>query len=164
MKRYLFAVAVAVLAVGVVGAEDKPATPAPTTSAPVMMGTTGTMYVEYVPVQSTRRGLFARLRNRSNRVTYTTMPMVTMPTSPAPMPTPAPQPMPMPGTKSDNTVSMPKTTTVVPATGNLPPGIYTTTDGTVVQIGGTTSGGVMTATYTESTPVRRGFFGRLRNR
>lgn len=166
MKSYLLAVAVAALSASVVMAEDKPATSTPpTTSAPVVVGSTGTTYVEYVPVQSTRRGLFARLRNRTNRMTYTTVPMmVTAPSSPAPMPTPAPQPMPMPGTKTDNTVSTPKTTTVVPATGNLPPGIYTTTDGTVIQIGGTTTGSVMTAGYMETTPARRGFFSRLRNR
>jgi hypothetical protein len=49
---------------------------------------------------------------------------------------------------------------VIPATGSLPPGQYTTTDGTIVQIGGVQP--VMAQPMTTTT--RGGLFSRLRNR
>jgi hypothetical protein len=82
-------------------------------------------------------------------------------------------PMQMPGSKPAGTAM---SGTVVPATGNLPAGIYTTTDGTVVQIGGvmpdasmtsmTTSMAVPMTTTTTMTAqtARRGLLARLRNR
>jgi hypothetical protein len=74
-----------------------------------------------------------------------------------PMPSIAPQPMPMPGTRNGAAMT---TGPVVQASGNLPPGTYTATDGTIIQVGGTQG---MTQTTTMSpTMTRRGLFGRLR--
>ena len=106
--------------------------------------TAGPVY-GYAPAQPARRGLFGRLRSR-NTAYYssgTTVPMMTVPTNQMPMTPGTPMPMPMPGVKPAGGVMMTGSVVQaggmmpVPATGNLPPGIYTTTDGTVVQIGGT---------------------------
>jgi hypothetical protein len=63
----------------------------------------------------------------------------------------------MPGVKPAG-ATMPMTA-VVPAGGNLPPGTYTATDGTIIQVGGT-----QTAMQSQSQSTRRGLFSRLRNR
>lgn len=150
MKRFFFAVSVVALAACVASAEDKPATGGTTGTTPAVTATTGTTY--YQTSQPTRRGLFARLRNRNN-MTYSTTPSMATPAQP--MPTPAPQPM--PGTKpaGDTTTN---TGMVVQASGNLPPGRYTTTDGTIIQISGTGT------TTTPMTSTRTGLFSRLRMR
>ena len=169
MKRFLFAVALAALFASVGSAQEK-AVPLPSTAAPVVI-TSGAPVVESTPAQSTRRGLFGRLRNRNNStMSYTPAPVMTAPTTTAPMIV-TPQPMPMPGTKTTTgAVVMPQPGGVVQASGNLPAGTYTTTDGTVVQIGGPmmADGGVMTAGSVEPAQStqsgRRGLFGRLRSR
>jgi hypothetical protein len=171
MKRFLFAVTLVALSASVGSAEDVPTAPAPTPvvmgSAPMMMG--ATPVYETGPVQPARRGLFGRLRNRNGTMSYSSSPMMMTAPTMAPVMTPgmAPTPMPpaapmtMPGTKPAGTTMAPGT--VVPATGNVPPGIYTTTDGMVVQVGGTQMMSTpMTAMATEQ-PARRGLFGRLRN-
>jgi hypothetical protein len=156
MKRFLFAVAVLALAASVGSAEDQPATPAPN---PTPVVTAGTPAYSYAPAQTQRRGLFGRLRNRNNSTTYyNTTPMMTAPAA-TPMPGVAPTPMPMPGVKPAGGAA---TGMVVPATGNLPPGQYTTTDGTIVQIGGTQP--MMNDTTMPRTTSRTGLFSRLRNR
>jgi hypothetical protein len=181
MKRFLFAAALVALVASVGTAEDKPATGTTTPAAPVVTTTTGTPVVEYAPAQTQRRGLFGRLRNRNNStMTYSTSPTLTTPTTSAtPMPGIAPQPMPMPGTRT-GARTMTRPGTIIQATGTLPPGIYTTTDGTVIQIGGPTmtppggaiqtggtqimtDSGIIQAGYTEPAQTqRRGLFGRLR--
>lgn len=162
MKRFLFAVAAVALSAAVGFAEDKPAAAAPATPAtPVIVGTYGTPVAEYAPAAPTtaRRGLFSRFRNRNATSTTTTYsppaPLTTTitpgtvitPTAPTPMPPVAPAPMPMPGAKPAGATLMP------------------TPNGTIVMTGGTVTGEVMPATYTEpAAPARRGLFGRLRNR
>ncbi len=173
MKQFLFAVSLVALSASGVSAEDVPAAPAPTPVAPSTMSGPTLMaapVTEYAPAQPARRGLFGRLRNR-NTMMYsgTAMPvMMTGPTAPTPMPPVAPTPM--PGAKSGGTtMMMPGTvvpaggSTIVPATGNVPPGIYTTTDGMVVQVGGTQMSTSMSSPMTTST-TRGGLFSRLRNR
>ena len=171
MKRFLFAVALAALFASVGTAEEK-AVPVPTTAAPVVI-TSGTPVVETTPAQSTRRGLFGRLRNRNSSTTsYTPAPVMTAPMTVTPQPPiSTPQPMPMPGTKTTTgAVVMPQPGGVVQASGNLPAGTYTTTDGTVVQVAGPimTDSGIMTAGSVEPAQStqsgRRGLFGRLRSR
>lgn len=147
MKRFLFAVAVVALFGAVSYAEDKPAV----ASAPAAGTVVSPTYTYEQPTQ--RRGLLARLRSRSTTSSYSTTPLMTAPAPAAtPMPQTAPAPMPMP-----NSASAPKSGTVVQASGNLPPGTYTATDGTTVQVGGTTSA-------MRSTSARMGLFSRLRNR
>jgi hypothetical protein len=183
MKRFVFAVVVAALSAAVGSAQDAvTVTVAP--PAPVVMA--GPVMTETVTTQPARRGLFGRLRGR-NTVTMTSgtmTPMASVPTmatpvmtpsmtpmttTPAPMMTPGSMPampMQMPGSKPAGTaMSGP----VVPATGNLPAGIYTTTDGTVVQIGGVMPDASMTTSMTTTTTMtaqtaRRGLLARLRNR
>jgi hypothetical protein len=162
MKRFLFAVALAALFASAGTAEEK-AAPVTTTAAPVVI-TSGTPIVETTPAQSTRRGLFGRLRNRNNSTaTYSTTPVMTAPvnaTTQPPISTPAP--MPMPGTKTTTgAVVMPQPGEVVQASGSLPAGTYTTTDGTIIQIGGTQMEAQPT---TDTQSGRRGLFGRLRSR
>lgn len=165
MKRFFFAVAVVALVASVGSAEDKPAVIAPAPVTPAITTATPTPVVEYAPAQPQRRGLLARLRNRNNSTYYSTTPQMVVPATPAaPMPMPGIAPQPMPTVRP--------TGAVIPATGNLPPGRYTTTDGTIIQIGGpATAGPVMTTgpvttagyTYTEpTTTTRRGLFSRLR--
>jgi hypothetical protein len=169
VKRFFFAVAVVALSACAGLAEDPPTAPAPTPATPIVQGS-GPSY-GYVPVQSSqpaRRGLFSRLRNRNNTTYYnsgTTVPM--MMTTPSATPMPPPAPMPMPGVRPAGGAVMPGQ--ILQATGNLPPGIYTTTDGTVVQIGGTQMATPMTTpmtmpvtSSTTTQPTRRGLFGRLR--
>lgn len=152
MKRFMFAVAVVALSACVSLADDKPATGGDTKPAtPAATATTGAT-VEYAPAQAQRRGLLARLRGR-NTTTYSA-PIMTTPAA-TPMPTPGgTTPTPMPGTKPASGTTT--TGGVVQASGNLPAGRYTTTDGTIIQVGGTqpmtTSG------------ERRGLFSRLRSR
>jgi hypothetical protein len=164
MKRFLFAVAVAALFAcdasaqqPVIGTPIAPGTPVITTAGPV---------IGYAPTQTTqRRGLFGRLRNRNtSTMSYSSPAMV----APAAIPgTIAPQPIPMPGTITP--MPMPgirPAGAVIPATGNLPPGQYTTTDGTIIQIGGIQpmmTQPMMTQPMTTTTS-RTGLFGRLRNR
>jgi hypothetical protein len=155
MKQFFFAVALVALTASVGFSDDAPA-PTPVTSGatPVVMGSTSPTYT--MPAQPMRRGLFARLRSRNNRMMSSSTPMMTTtPMSATPMPG-APTPMPMPSVKTagtPTTMAMPMSGTVVQATGNLPAGMYTTTDGTVVQVGGT-----MTR------PARLGLLARLRSR
>ena len=158
MKRFLFAVAVVALSACAGSAEDKPAVVTTAPATPAVVGTAAPV-VEYAPAQTTRRGLFSRLRNR-NTATYSA-PVMTAPvpatTTPVP---PVAAPMPMPGSK---TSARPMNGQVVQATGNLPPGTYTTTDGTVVQIGGTQTMAASTS-MSSSQSTRRGLFSRLRGR
>ena len=167
MKRFLFAAALVALVASVGTAQEAPAPmPAP---APVVITTTGTPVVESAPAQTQRRGLFGRLRNRnSGTTTYSpATPVITTPavapSAPAVIP---PQPMPMPNTKTGVTptggiVGITPTGGIVQATGNLPAGTYTTTDGTIIQIGGT-----QMATQPQSSQSsqsgRRGLFNRNR--
>ena len=159
MTRFLFAVPVLALSAAV-GCAD---TPAATPVAPPVITTVGPVFA---PTFSSapaapRRGLFGRLRNR-NTMTYSSAPLMAPAAAPiitAPQ-TPPPAPAPMPGLKPAGGM-MPMTGQVVQATGNLPPGIYTTTDGTVVQIGGMQPAMPMQP-QTQST--RTGLFSRLRNR
>jgi hypothetical protein len=158
MKRFLFAVAVVALSAAAALADGQPPTGMPTPAAPII---TAAPVVTTGPVQPARRGLFARLRNR-NTMTYSSAPVMTAPTmggSAAPMPSiaPQPQPMPMPGTRNGAAMM---TGPVVQASGNLPPGTYTTADGSTIQVGGTQ--GMMQTTSMAPTRVRRGLFGRLR--
>jgi hypothetical protein len=160
MKRFLFAVAAVVLSACAATAEDTPVTGTTTVpGSPVIMGATPAM--QYAPVQTQRRGLFARLRNRNTSTMSYSTPLTTAPATVAPMPmpgtTPAPMPTPMPGVKPAGGVMT--TGMVVPATGDLPPGQYTTTDGMIVQIGGK-----QMASQTQPQTTRRGLFSRLRNR
>jgi hypothetical protein len=182
MRQFLFAASLVAVSAGGVSAEDAPApTPVapPAMSGPTIMAAPVT---EYAPMaQPARRGLFARLRNR-NAMTYSgaAMPMTmtgptgtpTMMTGPTGTPTPMPPvaPTPMPGAKSGGTTMMMPGMVIpaggsmaVPATGNVPAGIYTTTDGTVVRVGGTEMSPAMSSPMTGST-TRGGLFGRLRNR
>ena len=157
MKRFLFAVAVVALSACAGLAEDKPVvvgtTPAP--AAPVI--TTAAPVVEYAPAQTQRRGLFGRLRNRNTTtMTYSTPTAVVPATPAAPMPMPGLAPQPMPSIKPAGGV-------IIPATGSLPPGTYTATDGTIIQIGGTQPMMAQPVMSTNTTE-RRGLFGRLRNR
>jgi hypothetical protein len=170
MKRFLFAAALVALVASVGTAEEKPTAPA--TAAPVVITTAGTPVVEYAPAQSTRRGLLGRLRNRNSGSTMATRPaadgtlplmtapVMTAPASATPMPPiSAPQPMPMPGTKT----TIAPAGTIIQASGELPAGTYTTTDGTIIQIGGTQPQPAAQP-MTETQSGRRGLFGRLRNR
>jgi hypothetical protein len=184
MKRFLFAAALVAL-VASVGTAEQPATITTAPAAPVVVTTAGTPVAEYAPAQTQRRGLFGRLRNRNTgTMNYSTpAPVITTPTTgAAPMPgIIAPQPMPMPGSRTSTSRYMPMTmpgTTIAQATGNLPPGIYTTTDGTVIQVGGSqmmptsgimtaggtqmmTNGTIMPAGYTVPAQTQpRGLFGR----
>jgi len=170
MKRFLYAVSAAALFAAVGVADDKPVAPAPSTPA----GTTDTNVITsaapvtgYAPAAqstTTRRGLFGRLRNRNTSTMSYSSPTMTSPTMSAPptgatpMPPVAP-PQAMPGTKSGAMMTPPMTGAVVQASGNLPAGTYTTTDGTIVQIGGT-----QMATPTTTTAAPRGLFSRLRSR
>lgn len=149
MNRFLFAVAVVVLFAGVSYSEDQPAV-TPMAPPPVPVVTPSTPTYTSTTSTTTRRGLFSRLRNR-NTMTYSSAPLLmSSPMPAAPMPsTVAPQPMP----SSKPTGSAPMTGTVVQASGSLPPGTYTTTDGMVVQVGGT-----------EMQTSRRGLMSRLRMR
>jgi hypothetical protein len=171
MKRFLFAVAVVALSACTGFAEDKPATsaqPATPTTPTVIAATPA---IEYAPAQPQRRGLFGRLRNRNNTATYSAPIMAAPVTVPAatPMPKPGTTPEPMPGTKpaggTTTNGTKPGTTptpAVVQAGGSLPPGTYTATDGTIIQIGGTQP---MAQPMTQPTQSeRRGLFSRLRNR
>jgi hypothetical protein len=162
MTRFLFAVPVLALSAAV-GLADAPAsggsvTPAP--AAPVVGPVVAPTYSS-APA-TTRRGLLGRLRNR-NTVRYSSAPLMAAP-APAPIitppQTPAPAPAPMPGVKPAGAM-MPMSGQVVQATGNLPPGVYTTTDGTVVQVGGTQAA---MQTQPQSQSTRRGLLSRLRNR
>jgi hypothetical protein len=170
MKRFFFAAAAVALVASVGSAAEQPVTPVtPVQPAPIITTATPTPAVEYAPAQPQRRGLLARLRNRNNSTyNYNTAPQMVVPATPAaPVPMPGLAPQPMPTVK-------PTSGMVIPATGNLPPGQYTTTDGTIIQIGGpvtgmpmigTAGGPVMTAGYTEpttTTSARRGLFSRLR--
>ncbi len=162
MKRFLFAAALVALGASVGAADEKSAPPA-TSSAPVVISTAGSPIVESSPAQSTRRGLLGRLRNRGNNTSTMTYspatPVMSAPTGATPMPpVSAPQPMPMPGTK---TTTAPAPGTIVQASGSLPAGTYTTTDGTIIQIGGTQP---TAQPMTDSQSSRRGLFSRLRNR
>jgi hypothetical protein len=158
MKRFLFAVAAVALSACAAIADDTPATG--TTTVPVV--TSATPVAGYAPAQTQqRRGLFGRLRSRNTTtMNYSSPTMVapaTTPASPMLMPgTTTPQPMPTVKPASGTMMSG----MVVQATGDLPPGQYTTTDGTIVQIGGTQP--MMTPMTTPTT--RNGLFGRLRNR
>lgn len=159
MKQFLFAAALVAASASVGFADDKPATGAAATPAtPVVVAGTP-LVVESAPAAPARRGLFGRLRNRntsttaySTPLTTTTVPM----TGAAPMPAVAP-PQAMPAVKPSGAMVVPGTLGgVVQATGTLPAGTYTTTDGTIVQIG---------AMQPMTTPTeRRGLFSRLRNR
>lgn len=157
MKRFFFAVAVVALVGSVSSAEEKAIAPAPMPATPVVVAGPTTTY-QYAPAQPQRRGLFARLRARNNTTTYSysTQPQMTTP-APMPMPGTTPTPMPMPGVRPVGG-AQPMPGTVVPATGDLPPGRYTATDGTIIQIGGTQ------AMTTTTSNTRTGLFGRLRNR
>jgi hypothetical protein len=162
MKRFLFAVAVVALSACAGLAEDKPATSGTTTAPATPVITSATPVVEYAPAQTQRRGLFGRLRNRNTTTMSYSVPLTTPTMAPAtPMPMPGTTtPQPMPGIKPAGGVSgMPGM--VVQATGNLPPGQYTTTDGMIIQIGGTQP---MTMPMTPTTTSRGGLFSRLRNR
>lgn len=169
MKQFLFAAALVVLVASVGTAEEK-ATPTPTTAAPVVITSGSPVIVESGTTQSTRRGLFGRLRNRNNSpATYTSVPAMTAPANATTQPPiSTPQPMPMPGTKTTTgAAAMPQPGGIVQASGNLPAGTYTTTDGTIIQIGGPimTDSGIMTTGATEPAQSgRRGLFSRLRNR
>lgn len=156
MKRFLFAAALVALVASVGTADEKPTAPAP---APVVVTTAGTPVAEYTPAQTQRRGLFGRLRNRNTTTTTSAAPVMTAP-APAgatPMP-PITAPQPMPGTKTGATAAMGQ---IVQASGNLPAGTYTTTDGTIIQIGGTQ---MATDSSMSSQSSRRGLFSRLRSR
>lgn len=141
MKRFLFAAALAALLATGTSADDKPAaaaTPAPAaTAAPA---------IEMAPATTsgTRRGLFARLRERRAGTTMSA-PVMATPTVTAP---PATAPMPMPGT-----------TVPTPMPGK-------TSGTTVTPAGGTASmtGEIVTAGYSEPAQTRRGLFARMRNR
>jgi hypothetical protein len=163
VKRFLFTAALIALVTSVGTAQETPTTPVTTPAAPIVITTAGAPIVESAPAQTQRRGLFGRLRNRnSGTTTYSpTTPVMTVPittpTTVTPMPsTITPQPMPMPGTR---TGTIP-TGTIIQATGNLPAGTYTTTDGTIIQIGGTSMATQPMTTETQS--GRRGLFNRNR--
>jgi hypothetical protein len=170
VKQFFFAVAVVALSAAVSLAEDRPVAPSPTpVGPPIITAGPTTTYVE--SAQPQRRGLFGRLRNRNSTPTYYSTPAMTAP-APIPSATPMPPvtpPQPMPGVRPAGGAIIPATST------SLPPGIYTTTDGTIIQVGGTMPGtmpmmnmstGMMTSDMTSSTSSsgRRGLFGRLRNR
>ncbi|MBM3978758.1 MAG: hypothetical protein FJ304_00465 [Planctomycetes bacterium] len=169
MKRFLMAVAVAVLSASVVSADEKPTTgtkPA-TPATPAATPATGTPIVDYSTTDAPRRGLFSRLRSgngvfgRRATSSYTPAPVVTPPVA-TPMPMPGTTPTPMPPVKpAAGTTTSGK---VVPATGTLPAGRYTTTDGTIVQVGGTTTSGSRIGTGTTTTGTRGSFLSRLRAR
>ena len=170
MKRFFFAAALVALVTSVGTAQETPTTPVTTPAAPIVVTTAGTPIAEYAPAQSTqRRGLFGRLRNRnSGTASYSpatpvmTAPITTPTTVTPTAPITAPQPMPMPGTRTGTS----PTGTIIQASGNLPAGTYTTTDGTIIQIGGTSMATQPMATQptTETQSGRRGLFSRLRNR
>ena len=164
MKRFLFAIATVALFAAAGVAEDQPATTPPATP-PVPTAAPVTSYVPATQSTTARRGLFGRLRNRNTSTMSYSSPVMTTPTTgAAPMPgaTPMPPvapPQAMPGTKTGAMMTTPMTGGVVQATGNLPAGTYTTTDGTIVQIGGT-----QPAAPANTTTTSRGLFSRLRNR
>jgi hypothetical protein len=160
MKRFLSAAALVALVASVGTAEEKPTAPMPSPAAPVVVTTAGTPVAEYAPAQTQRRGLFGRLRSRNTTMTYSpATPVMTapIPAGATPMP-PITAPQTMPGTKTSPTAT---TGQIVQATGNLPVGTYTTTDGTIIQIGGTQ---MATDSSMSSQSTRRGLFSRLRNR
>lgn len=157
MKQFLFAAALVALFASVGTAEDAPVVVvgAPVTAASPVM--TGTRMVESAPTQSTRRGLFGRMRGRNTTPTPMTAPaMMTAPTM-----TPS-MPMPMPVARASGAAVMPMP---------MPPSGVTVASGTVIDTNVVTVGytEVMPATYTEPAmttqpTTRRGLFGRLRNR
>jgi hypothetical protein len=166
MKRFLFAVAVAVLSASVVSADEKPTT-GTKPATPAATPATGTPVVEYSTTDAPRRGLFSRLRSgnglfgRRTTSSYTPSQTVTPPAA-TPMPMPGTTPTPMPPVKpAAGTTTNGK---VVPATGTLPAGRYTTTDGTIVQIGGTTTSGSRVGNSMTTTSSRGSFLTRLRAR
>jgi hypothetical protein len=159
MTRFLFAVPVLALSAAV-GFADAPASGGPTAPPAMIVGPVVAPTYSSAPARPARRGLLGRLRNR-NTATYSSAPLMAAPAPIiTPPQTPAPAPAPMPGVKPAGAM-MPATGQVVQATGNLPPGTYTTTDGTVVQVGGTQAA-MQTQPQTQTT--RRGLFSRLRNR
>jgi hypothetical protein len=179
MTRYLLATALVALVCSVGTADDKPAV-APTTAAPVMIASPGTPVVEYGQYPSTRRGLFGRVRGR-NAVTYPTAPMSPVPIIPGgpgtsaptfttPMPalvTPQPMPMPIPGARTSGMVPPTPPDGIVLAGGTVPasdvvvtseylqPGMVVTSSGYLQPV---------TVVTTNTVPVRRGLFGRVRTR
>ncbi len=165
MKRFLFAVAAVALSAAVGVAEDQPATTPPTPSPVVTTASPVTGYAPTTQTTTARRGLFGRLRNRNTGTMSYSSPVMTAPATggtPVPAATPMPPvapPQAMPGAKSGAMMTTPMTGGVVQASGNLPPGTYTTTDGTIVQVGGTQPAAPATTTTTS-----RGLFSRLRNR
>ncbi|QJW98774.1 hypothetical protein [Frigoriglobus tundricola] len=167
MKRFLFAVAVIALFATAGVAQDKPVPTTPPAGTVDSNVTTGAAPVtSYVPATQApvRRGLFGRLRNRNTNTMSYSSPVLTAPATGVPS-TPGATPMPpvappqaMPGAKPGAMMTPPMTSGVVQATGNLPPGTYTTTDGTIVQVGGTEMAAPATTT------TSRGLFSRLRSR
>ncbi|MCI0699742.1 MAG: hypothetical protein L0241_01480 [Planctomycetia bacterium] len=155
MKRFLFAFAVVALAAYASATAQPPVTTQPV-PGPVIVGTPGTQVVEYAPAPA-RRGLFGRFRNRNNTPTYSApiMPgpiMTAPPTTFTPTPMPGVVPTPMPG----------RTGIVIPAESTtLPPGTYTATDGTIIQVGGTQMQPTLQPIM-QPTTQRRGLFGRMR--
>ncbi len=154
MTRFLFAVPVLALTAAISFA-DTPASSG-TTTAPTTVTTVASTY-SYSTTRPARRGLFSRLRNR-NTTTYSSAPLMVSPATPPQ--TPAPTPAPLPAVKPVSGKMMPMSGQVVQATGNLPPGTYTTTDGMVVQVGGKQT----MQPQSQSQTTRRGLFSRLRNR
>jgi len=177
MKKFVFAVAVVALYAAAGEAQDQPATPVTPVVPSTPVVTTGPV-MQYGSPTVARRGLFGRLRNRnSSMMAYPSAPVMTAPvlgTPPMGTITPPLAPMPMPGTRPTSSMVVPAN--MVVSSGNLPPGIYTATDGTVIQIGGPTAmpmtnGAVVPATgyspmtmQTQTQVSRRGLLGRLRNR
>lgn len=174
MKKFVFAVAVVALYAAAGEAQDQPATPVTPVVPSTPVVTTGPV-MQYGSPTVARRGLFGRLRNRnSSMMAYPSAPVMTAPvlgTPPMGTITPPLAPMPMPGTRTGGVVVP---ANMVVSSGGLPPGIYTATDGTVIQIGGTTpmtngtvvpaSGYTPMSMQTQTQTSRRGLLGRIRNR
>lgn len=163
MKRFGFALAVGFLAVTAAPAQQPGTTtpqtgPAATTGSTVV-GTGTIVQSDVITTAPARRGLFSRIRNRSN----TSAPVITtIPTTgttvpiPGANPTPSNIPTPMPGTAP------------APRTGTTS-GV--TTGSGVVQASGTTvvtGEGVTTSSYTvpstTTAQTRRGVVARIRAR